>query len=122
MIVDQAEKSATQVIRAALHARRSALAGIARDAGVSTETLHLFLSGSGLAPNILEALTTRIWGGAFRFDPATDTMRSTNILKPTTVNTDCRAKLVIGNPPRGGITRLGGDAKPPPPAKPAWLR
>lgn len=122
MNVDQTE-SGKAVIRAALYARRSQLAGIARDIGVATETAHLFLSGAGLAVPALEALTKRIWGGALEYDAATDKLRSANKAKPTPVNIDCRARLVLGNPPlgRGTLGRLVRGVAPPQPKKPAWM-
>ena len=123
MIVNETETSATVVIRAALWARRSDLASIARDAGVSAEALHAFLNGSRLAPAVLETLTTRFWGGAFEYDAATDTMRSTNKTPPTTVHAVRLPPVINAVPPRSdGPPRILGDAPPPPPKKPAWLR
>jgi hypothetical protein len=106
MIVNESETSGAVVIRAALWARRSQLAGIARDMGVSAEALHVFLSGGRLAPAVLEALTTRIWNGHLKYDPVTDTLQSANTAKPTPVRVPqhpplkCGPKYPIGARPR----------------------
>jgi hypothetical protein len=61
------------------------LAGIGRDVGAATETLHAYLSGARLAPNILETLTKRIWGGALEYDATADRLRSVNKAVPTSI-------------------------------------
>ena len=118
------EESGEKVIRAALWARRSRLATIARDtAQVAPETLHAFVSGARLAPEVLQKLTVRIWGGALRYDHLTDRLQSANTVKPTSIG--------VGPPPvaakprwKAGLSPSyghGGGA-PVTVKKPRWLK
>ena len=123
MNLDRSEKSAEKVIRAAMFARRSDLAGVARDVGVSADALFAFTHKEArLAPAVLEKLTTRIWGGAFTYNAATDMMESANKARPISIDTTCVAKLVLGSPPLGPSGPQRAAGAPPPPVKPAWVR
>lgn len=119
--------SATAAIRAALYARRESLAMTARDLGAPVNSLHAFIhNGASLSVDILQALTNRIWGGAFRFDPARDVMVPAMSPAPITIPTLPRDPVVRGKTPTSaevwGQMRTKGPAPKQAPTKPAWLR
>lgn len=117
----------TDVIRVALQARVRKLntASLARDLGLSSDTLDQFASGKrSLPPDTLKALTKDLWGGHAEYDPAIDRLRPAIKQKPT--------PLGSGPPPitetmtlptfKAGPAPLGPQPVKPIPPKPKAQR
>ena len=76
-------ETGTDALRAILVARRMGRASLARDLGVSNETLHAFAHGKGtLPPAVLQALAIDWSGGSIMYDPASDRLRPANTIEP----------------------------------------
>ena len=74
------DTTGTEIIREALRTRKSKqnFAIVARDLGISSETLLAFCDGKRSLPNaVLQALVKELWHGHAEFDPVTDRLRPT---------------------------------------------
>jgi len=72
------EDSGAEVIRQVLAGRnkKANIGGLARDLGLSIAALEAFMYGrSGLAPEVLDALTKILFDGNAAYDPAIDMLR-----------------------------------------------
>ena len=71
-------KTGTDAIRQALVARSTKvnIGGLARELGLSVAALEAFMYGrSGLAPEVLDALTKVLFDGRATYDPSIDRLR-----------------------------------------------
>ena len=76
-------KTGTDALRQVLVARHMGRGSLARDLGISNETLHAFASGKGTLPQaVLEALAKDWSGGHIIYDPTIDRLRPANTAEP----------------------------------------
>ena len=117
----------TDTLRAALRARQSALALIARDVGVALHTLQGFSAGSvALLPEVKQKVATYIFGDRTVFDADADLLRSVSPpARPvaTAVPSEAQGQAIpLGYPntPGPGLKDVDPQPKPKTTARPGW--
>jgi len=117
--------SGTETLRQVLVARHMGRASLARDLGVSNETLHAFAHGTGtLPPAVLEALAIDWSGGSIIYDPAIDRLRPAHKAEPKSQGHGPapfkRAAQPHDNSPRVGPQPVKPQAPQPKVKRPGW--